>query len=716
MPRTVAAPFRIPAAASERDASLRFDLAALLTALRRNAALVAAILAAALVGGLVLTLATPPGYVATARIQIDQEGDRVLDGAEVERQADAGDAERFLQTQTDVLRSRSLSIRVAERLALFDGNGFFAAMRAPLPEGSAVRRREATLRLLQAHLTVDLPRDSRVASLSFASSDPALAATIANAYAAAFIEANLQRKFDSSAYARRFLSGQLAKAKDRVERSERALNRYARAARLIRTQPSADGSLGSVTTASLAQLNLAANEARAGRIAAEQKWRSVEAASAMAIPDVLTNLAVQRLVEQRAAGAAELQRERARHLNDHPTVRQLVSQQAELDRQIADLAAAIRESIRGSYRDALGRERALMEQVDGLKGATLAEQDRGVRYTLLAREAETNRTLYHGLLQRYRELSAAAGITTNNISVIDVAEPPLVPESPRLALNLLVALAAGLVIAAAALFVREQRDDGLRTPDDIERKLGLPLLGAVPITATGSVLDAVDTPRTPLNEAYASLCAALLHASPHGLPRTIVVTSASAGEGKSTSSYAIAAGLARLGRKVALVDADLRRPSLHRMLDLPGRSGLTNLLVREATLDQALQPLRRRGLAVLAAGPASESPAESLGSARMAEVMATLTARFDTVVLDAPPVLGLADAPMLASQAEATILVVAANQRDGGAAEAALRRLHGVRASVLGVVLTKFDTRRAGQGYRGYYDYGAAEAPRAAAE
>lgn len=691
---------------AEQEAGvLRFDLATALSVLRRNAVLIGSILATATLAALVLTLLTTPTYVATARIQIDQEADRVLESAEVQPQAGYADAERFLRTQTDVLRSRSLSVRVAQRLKLFGNPGFFAAMEAPLPTAGArpAAIREATLRLLQTHLAVDLPDGSRIAAISFESPDPALAARIANSYAAEFIQANLQRKFDSSAYARDFLSRQLAAAKLRLEGSERALNDYARAARLIRTSGGTDdGALPSVTTASLAQLNATTNDARAARIAAEQKWRAVADAPLMNIPDVLGNLAIQRLLEQRAAGAVELQRERARHLGGHPNVRQLEVQQAEFDRQIAAIAGSIRGAIHDGYRDALGRERAMVAEVDVLKGATLGEQDRSVRYTILAREADTSRTLYDGLLQRYKELSAAAGVSANNLSVVDVAEAPLAPSSPRLVLTLAVALIAGLAVAAAAVLVREQLDDSVRVVEDIEVKLRLPVLGVIP-HAVG-VAEQIDQPRSAVYEAYNALRGALLHASTHGLPRTLLVTSSQPGEGKSTSAQAIAVGLARLGKRVVLVDVDLRRPALHLLLDVRNDVGLSDVLTRHAPLEAAVQHLATRGFALLPSGPHAPSPTELLASAGMADTIAALVARFDVVVLDAPPVLGLADAPMLAAQAEATLFVVEANRPSHGATKAALRRLRGADAGLLGAVLSKFDPRRAGLG-RGYYGH-----------
>jgi capsular exopolysaccharide synthesis family protein len=701
-------------------ATLRFDLGALLTVLRRNLVPVAAILAGSLIAGLLLTWMVPPRYVATASVQIDQEADRVLEGTEVRPVADDADAERFLQTQTDVLRSRSLAIQVAQRLKLFGNRAFFAAMKAPSGD-TAKSGREATLRLLQAELTVHLPRNSRVVEIAFESPDPVLAARIANTYASEFIRTNLQRKFDSSAYARDFLSRQLAAAKDRLETSERELNDYARSAGLIRTGGGIDGSSGmapaSVTSASLVQLNAAANDARAARVSAEEKWRAVSTAPLMTIPEVLGNQAIERLLEQRAAGAAELQRERARHLGGHPGIRQLQSRQAELDRQVGDIAQAIRASIYDRYREAWGRERALAGQVEALKGDTLEEQDRNVRYTILAREADTNRTLYDGLLQRYKELSAAAEIRANNLSIVDMAEPPPSPASPRLALNLLAALAAGMLVAVATVLVREQLDDAVRAPEEVEDKLGLPLLGAIPLARA---VDAqMEQPRSPMSEAYSALSGALLGARPHGLPRTLLVTSSQPGEGKSTTSLAIAAGLARLGKQVVLVDADLRRPALHRMLTIANDRGLSEVLVRSTSLDSALQRPGGLGFAILPAGNIPARPPERLGSPGMAAMMAALLDRFDVVVLDGPPVLGLADAPMLATGAEGTVFVVEAGSSSGGA-KAALRRLRTARSALLGAVLTKFDVRKAGVGHRyyraNYYSYGAAEMQRQAAE
>ena len=265
--------------ANDRGVDLRFVLAAV----RRRAAWIAAILAFALASGFLVTMLQAPRYTAQASVQINDQSDRVLgQGEDLQKEAGAYD-ERFLKTQVDVLKSRGLAVRVAQKLKLFGNPAFYQGMGADAPTGApeAVIR-EVTIGLLRGNLAVDLPYDSRIATITFTSREPALSAQIANAFAGEFIQSNLQRKYDSSAYAREFLGGQLAETKERLEASERALNAYARKAGLIRTSGApAEGAdegasraagPGSVTTASLFQLNSASNDARQARIAAEVRW------------------------------------------------------------------------------------------------------------------------------------------------------------------------------------------------------------------------------------------------------------------------------------------------------------------------------------------------------------------------------------------------------------------------------------------------------------
>jgi len=692
------------------------DLRQLWATIRANLWLIAAIIAAALAIAVIATFLQTPRYTAVATVQINDQSDRVLkEGDDVSGMAvDMYDADRFLQTQLDILRSRGLALRVAQSLKLIGDPTFYKAMGgdAPPPSAPAAVARNAAIGLLLGNLDARLPRTSRIVAVSFESTDPQLAARIANGFVREFIAANLQRKYDSSAYARNFISDQLSEAKVRLENSEQALNGYARQAGLFRTgsillsgsdKDGADGGGGSVTTDSLVQLNRAANDARAARVEAQGQWETLQR-SGLNSPQVLTNSSVQALLTQRADVQAKLQQEQANHLDDYPSVLALKAQAAEVDRQLAVIVGAVKASVRSKYEASLATERNLTAQVSELKGASLAEQDRAVKYNILAREVSTNRTIYDGLLQRFKELNAAAGISASNVSIIDVAEPPLAPSSPRLMLNLAIGLLIGGMAAGVLVLIRSQFDDSISVPEDIEQKLHLPLLGVVP--KTDDVPEqALSDPKSPISEAYNSLGGSLLYATSDGLPPVLLITSAQPTEGKSTTSLALANGFARIGRTVVLIDADLRRPSLHGRSGISNKRGLTTLLTSHDSVESVLISTDQPGLSLVPSGPVPPSPTELIASPRMQAVLDELSDKFDVVVIDSPPILGLADAPLLAPLVDGVVMVVEADRGRRGSLKASLRRLKAMRPMLLGAVLTKFDPRKSTSRYSDYYGY-----------
>ena len=330
-----------------------------------------------------------------------------------------------------------------------------------------------------------------------------------------------------------------------------------------------------------------------------------------------------------------------------------------------------------------------------------------MRYNVLAREADTARSIYDGLLQRYRELNASAGIASSNIAIIDRAEIPGAQSSPSLTRNLAIGLLLGLALAAIAIFLRDQLDDVIHTPEDMEDKLGLSLLGVVPRAEEGTPTELLADPKSALTEAYNSMRGSLLYSTPQGLPKIIVVTSAQASEGKSTTSYAMASGFARIGIAPLLIDADLRRPALHKLLSVEGERGLTDLLVTQDAPSTAIRKAQGTDVAfdVLPAGPLPPSPSELLASPRMAQLLEQFGRDYGVVIIDSPPILGLADAPMLAAIADGTVFVVEADRGRSGALKAALRRLRAMKPHLLGGVLAKFDPSRAGNRYSSYYGY-----------
>jgi succinoglycan biosynthesis transport protein ExoP len=328
-----------------------------------------------------------------------------------------------------------------------------------------------------------------------------------------------------------------------------------------------------------------------------------------------------------------------------------------------------------------------------------------VQYGLLNREADTNRQVYDGLLQRYKELNASAGISISNVSIIDTAEVPLRPTTPNLPKNLLMGLLIGLALAIFAVFLKDQLDDSIRLPEDIETKLGMPLMGVIPHSRKSDPETEMSDPKSSIAEAYNSLRGSLLYSTPDGLPHVMMITSAQPSEGKTTTSYAVAASLARMGKKVLLIDADMRRPSLHRRIDSDNEQGLSTLLTSNISVASVTRSSPESNLTLVTSGPIPPSPTELLSGARLEQILQEAAASFDVVVLDCPPLLGLADAPMIAALADGVLFVVEADRSRHGSLKAALRRLRAMRPVILGGVLTKFDPLKTGNRYTSYYGY-----------
>ncbi|WP_345719711.1 polysaccharide biosynthesis tyrosine autokinase [Qipengyuania xiapuensis] len=713
---------RSDSAMGQGDAtSMDVDLRAIISAFRRNLLWVCLIVGGALVAGALFTVLVVPQYVATSRVLVELESEQIIEGAETLPTAAYQDADRFLQTQIDIIRSRSLARRVVEQENLSESEEFFASQGAELPsegdlpEGvNAERalpefREEVAIDILQENLNVTLPLDSRIISVSFRSADPQLAATISNAMAESYIASNLSRKFDSSAYARDYLGQQLADARAKLEQSERDLNQYSRAAGLIRVtgqgQNADQETTLSITNDALQQINEAASLATARRIAAQQSWESISNQPLMAIPQVLQNNAVQSLLAEKSQAESALAAERSRHLEDHPNVKALEARVAEIDAQIDAVARSIKSSVELQYESALEQENVISGQVDSLRSAALDEQDRGVQYNVLKRVAETDRALYNTLLTRFNELNATAGASSNNVSLVDLAETPREPSYPNPLINMIIALLGGVVAASGFVFLRDHFDDVIRSPDDVERKLGVSLLGLVPKTIEETPEEELEDPKSPMSEAYRSLLTNIRYSSANGIPETIAITSSQPGEGKTTTSHELARGIAELGRSTLLIDADLRRPTLHKRTGDLEREGFTTILAGENRFENVVFPSGEPNLHYMTALPIPPNPAALFVSERFDQLLEEMRGKYDCIVFDAPPVLGLADATTLAAHVDALLMVIDSSSANRGAIKASLRRLSLVKTNLIGAVLTKFDARKLG----GEYEYYAAD-------
>lgn len=497
----------------------------------------------------------------------------------------------------------------------------------------------------------------------------------------------------------------------KLEQSEKDLVAYAAQQQIIPLNGSAGNSpesARSLPSADLESYAGALTSARAERIRAQQRWLQAQAADPLDIPEVQQNPTIQELSKDRARLKAEYQDKLRRFKPDYPEMVQSHARIDEIDRQIAAEANAIRQSLKVQFQAAQQSEAALERQVSGLKQDVISLRGRSIQYNILQREVDTNRTLYDGLLQRYKEIGVVGAVAASNIAVVDAARPPKSPSSPKPLMNLGLGLIGGLLGGMLLAMALEIFDNAVRTPADVESKLGLAFLGAVPPLPKGvTPLEALADSRSPLSEAYFSLRAALQFSTVDGFPKSLLITSPWPGGGKSTTAFALAQNTARLGYRVLLIDADLRKPTQHTILNVENTLGLANLLTGEGDIEEMARATSLVNLHVIPSGVTPPNPAELLASDRFANLMARAKTLFDLVIIDGPPIMGLADAPAMAAHAAGVILIIQAKKTRKPQVQQALRRLGQSRAHLLGAVLTRYLAPRVSYGYGyGYDNYG----------
>lgn len=678
------------------------------------------IVATCVVLGLIITLLMTPKYTATATIEISRESSKVTDFQGVERETSIADQE-FYQTQYGLLRSRLLSERVANQLRLVDDPKFFEMFKddhdtpafrlvnGRYPAAGRAERQRIAGKILTDHLSVSPTRLSRLVDIGFTSPDAAFSTKVTNAWAESFIQTNLERKVQATSYGSNLLQRQLAQAKEKLDESQRQLVNYASAQQIINlpAQTSGDGKITterSIVADDLATLNAALTQATAQRIEAQARHREAGAAGASA--EALRNTAINSLRQRRAELAADYQRLMVQFEPEYPAAKQLQSQISQLDRSIAREEGRVSSSLQAEFREAVQRERDLKTKVDSLKTSYLDLRRRSIQYNIYQQEVDTNRALYDGLLQRFKEIGVAGGVGINNISIVDNADIPQKPSSPRLLLNLLISLIAGLGLGAVAAFALEQIDEAIADPAEVERQLGLPLLGTVPKLADGTPKAALIDRKSDLFDAYLAIQTNLAFTTEHGVPRSFAVTSTRPSEGKSTTALALATTLARAQRKVILIDGDMRSPSVHHLGEVSHDRGLSNFLTGDDTFSTMTFQMHDLGFTAMSAGPIPPNAAELLTGNRFSVLLERLLEHYDHVVVDSPPVMGLADAPLIASRVEGVIYAVESHGIRSSLVKTALGRLASANVRIFGGVLTKFEARKAHYGYGYEYGYG----------
>lgn len=672
-------------------------------------------------GAVYCFLATPL-YSATVRIQIDREAGKIVEGG-VTSPSEIGGLE-FQKTQHELLRSRAMSERVVAAMGLDHDPSFvnskpslIGAVLGLFSFGSSSADAESAADAQDAKDAADMRRavtrvrddvvvkplaGSRLVDITYTDSNRARSATIANAYADAYVASNLDRRFEANSYAKVFLEDQLKQLKIRLEESEKTMLAFAERENMVQTSDQQ----------SIAETNLSAANAALGvlissRIQAEQAWKQVDETPSTSLPQLLNNKVIEGLRIQRNDLKRDYEEKLETFKPNYPVMMEISSKIAAVDKQIAAEVATVKSSLKAGYETALRQEEQMQARISDLTAEVLELQKKSIRYGILKREVDSNRSLYNNLLQRYKEVDVAGGVGTNNIFIVDRAAAPLAPSHPQFLKIIAIALFAGLLVGFAAAYLIEMLDDRLRSPDDVEKSLGLPILGVVPASDfPEGLLSDLGNPRSPVAEAYRSLATSLQFSTEHGLPRSLVVTSGGPAEGKSSTAIALARHFAVTGKTVLLVDADMRRPSLHDKLGHSNAVGLSNYLTGMCPIQDVIQDTDVGNLWMIASGPLPPNAADILGGTHIFSLISVALEMFDLVIIDSPPMLGLADAQLLGAAASATVFVVGAGQARRGLVRTALTRLQMARAMPLGIVLTKYDARAASYGYGYGYGYG----------
>ena len=659
-------------------------------AVKRHRLLIGAIILACLAAGVVITLLTEPKYTATSTIEISRQQQNVVNVEGVQPE-EAGQNAEFYQTQYGLLQSRSLSDRVVRDLNLAANPDFFAAFGIEFAEGADAvpleeRRRIATSVLL-GNIEIVPIRGSGLVDLAFTSTSPSLSERVANSWADEFIASDQDRRFASTLGARETLERRLAELRERLEESERELVTYARNREIVNVS-SERGGAGepaqerSLVSAELEALNDALSAATARRIAAAGR------SSSGPIESGGNDSTLQALRQSKALAEAEYAQLLTQFEPGYPAARAIKNRIDEIQRNIRQEEQRLRGSVQAQYQQALAEERGLQERVERAKGRLLQQQSDRIQYNIFQRDADTNRELYDALLQRYKEIGVA-GVGTNSIAIVDRAELPTSPSSPNLLINLLLAVFAGGVLSALAVVAAEQIDQSVNSPEDIKSRLGLPVLAAVP-RSEEDLFENLSDPKSDISESYAAARTSLALSTARGLPRSLLLTSTRPAEGKTTSAIAIASSIARLGKKVLILDGDMRNPSIHRRFGFENEKGLSNYLAGEQDYASFIRG-SELGISVMGAGPPPPNPSDLLSGDRLRELVGKLHERFDTVVIDAPPVLGISDAPLIAQNVEEVLFVVEAGGAKIPTIRTSLGRLHDAGADTLGVIVTKLE-------------------------
>jgi len=687
--------------------------------LRRHRWKMAAFVATCVLVTAVVSARLQPIYESTATVDVDRQAPSEVVGEDSTRTNSPTDADQFLATQVRLIQSDAVLRPVAEQFHLLDSEQQLKGMS---PE-KAQERARAPVALVR--LKVTRPPNTYLLLISYRSPDPVLAANVANAIANSYLAHSYEIRIRSSASLSTFMEKQIDELKAKMEKSGMALAQFEKDLDVINPEEKTN-----ILSARLLQLNTEYTTAQADRVSKEAAWNAMKSGSLEAAQVSSQGQDLAKLSDSLNQARQRFALVKSTYGSTHPEYRKAADELAEVQKEFDSARSNIADRIEVEYREALNREQMLQKAVAETKAEWDSLNSRSFEYQQLKREADDDKTLYDELIRKIREADINAGFQNNNIRIADLARPALHPVFPNIKLNLILAFLFSTLLAVGAALLYDTLDTTLRDPKEASRFLGTDVIGTMPVDRNAAQLpkSAAAVPAAAIvaqtarnekrkgyyrstsdfEESVRTIRNTILLSDFEGRLRSIMLTSAGPGEGKSTIAAHLAIANADRGKKTLLIDGDLRRPSIHAKFGLTPREGLSNVLTGELPWQDVVVSVEGRpNLSILPAGPGSHRAADLMGP-RLATLLDEFAKEYDLAILDSPPLLGFAECLQMATAADGVLIISQAGETRRKAVAEVISVLNRVRANIVGVVLNQVsqNTSADGYSYYGYYRYG----------
>ena len=687
--------------------------------LRRHRWKMAAFVATCVLVTAVVSARLQPIFESTATVDVDRQAPSEVVGEDSTRTNFPTDADQFLATQVKLIQSDAVLRPVAEQFHLLDSEQQLKGMS---PE-EAQERARAPVALNR--LKVTRPPNTYLLLISYRSPDPVLAANVANAIANSYLAHSYEIRIRSSASLSTFMEKQIDELKAKMEKSGMDLAQFEKDLDVINPEEKTN-----ILSARLLQLNTEYTTAQADRVSKEAAWNAMKSGSLEAAQVSSQGQDLAKLSDSLNQARQRFALVKSTYGSTHPEYRKAADELAEVQKEFDSARSNIADRIEVEYREALNREQMLQKAVAETKAEWDSLNSRSFEYQQLKREADDDKTLYDELIRKIREADINAGFQNNNIRIADLARPALHPVFPNIKLNLILAFLFSTLLAVGAALLYDTLDTTLRDPKEASRFLGTDVIGTMPVDRNAAQLpkSAATVPAAAIvaqparnekrkgyyrstsdfEESVRTIRNTILLSDFEGRLRSIMLTSAGPGEGKSTIAAHLAIANADRGKKTLLIDGDLRRPSIHAKFGLTPREGLSNVLTGELPWQDVVVPVEGRpNLRILPAGPGSHRAADLMGP-RLATLLDEFAKEYDLAILDSPPLLGFAECLQMATAADGVLIISQAGETRRKAVAEVISVLNRVRANIVGVVLNQVsqNTSADGYSYYGYYRYG----------